>query len=87
MQMKWVHSTRLKNSDRKWHNTYVAVEAVEWKDLKPGDDVFIPGNLVNNIPTEMYGRHRVVDPDKQMLVNVSGKEFYENYPFVYKEIK
>ncbi len=69
----------------KWHDLYVNVEEVRWHELSPGDMVFIAGDLVGGTPTAMYGRHKVIDPKKNILENYSGKQFYENFDYVFKE--
>ena len=57
-----------------------------WKDLKKGDVVYIPGNIVERIPTAVYGRHTVVDPEKRILKNGKNKTFYENYEYVFVKV-
>ncbi len=85
MKMKWIYRDRNSSgSDPKWLEEMIEVQPIKWEDLKIGDVIFIPGNLENNIPTAMYGRHRVVNPKKQLLTN--GRNiFYEDWSFVYKE--
>jgi hypothetical protein len=66
----------------------VDVRQVYWSKVKPGDEVYIAGNLVDGFPTRVYGPHKVVDPKKQLLMNIKQKrEFTEGFPFVYKELQ
>ena len=85
MEMKWIHSKGPKGN-KVWLEDIVNVKAITWDEAQEGDIVFIAGNLKDNIPTAVYGRHVVVDPKKQILINGNDIEFYERWPFVYKEI-
>lgn len=58
---------------------------VTWQDVKPGDKVYVAGNLEDGEPTCTYGPHRVVDPVQRKLVNGKGREFYERWDFLYVE--
>jgi hypothetical protein len=64
----------------------IDVKAVQWHQLEKNDLVFIAGNLVDGFPTAIYGRHIVIDPEKQILMGRNNEKFFERWPFVYKEI-
>lgn len=88
MKMGWIHRNRTPTGMHGvWETTFVDVKQVRWNQVKFGDIVFIPGNLVDGFPTKLYGRHRVIDPKRQTLEGANGKEFHEDWPFIYKEIK
>ena len=87
MLMPWFHRSKNTGDSSQWEKTFVNVERTKWEDLKKGDVVFIPGNLVHDTPTTMFGKHTVVDPEKQLLKNKSGKIFYEYFPYVFKEVE
>lgn len=82
MMMKHVYR---KTSPGPFKTRFIDVEAVAWSQVQPGDKVFIAGNLVNNIPTAIYGEHEVVDPEKKILRNITqDREFFEQYPLLYR---
>jgi len=45
--------------------------------------VFIAGNLHRNVPTCVYGPHKVVTHSETQLILSSSKPFNERYPFVF----
>ena len=85
MEMKWVHADYRKGRHH-FTSTYVDVKKVSWNEVKYGDVVWIEGNLVNGVPTAIYGRHRVIDPEKQVLSNGT-RDFFERTDYLFMEIK
>jgi len=79
--MKW--KRRVNNG---WSSSPVKVYEVPWNKVKVGDIVFIPVDIINNVPQAMFGRHKVIDPDKQILVNRKGTKFRESWHFVYIKV-
>ncbi len=77
----------ISRKDKVWHEKMIDVEKVYWKDLKEDDLVFIPGNLIDNEPTAMYGRHIIVSVEQQQLVNAVGRKFYERFDYLFMETK
>ena len=67
--------------------TPVNVKEVTWDKVKSGDLIFIAGNLVNNVPTRLYGRHIVIDPKARILKNRKDVEFYENWDTLFLEVE
>lgn len=57
---------------------------IGWDEVNPGDMVYIAGNLVDGIPTRVYGPHMVVNPKTQCLKNfVISREFFERWRCLY----
>ena len=58
---------------------------LSWEDAVEGQIVWIAGNLVDNEPTTVYGRHTVHDPKKRTLNSggIGGTVFYENWRCLY----
>lgn len=83
ISMPW-HSL---NAIYEWSSDLIEVYEVHWCDVKPGDLVFIASNLVGGKPAGLYGRHKVVDPDKRILENANGRQFYERWETLFVEAK
>ncbi len=82
--LKMIWKTRI--TEHHWADTPVNVQEIPWSEVKVGDSVFIAGNLVNNKPTALYGRHRVVDVEKRILKNAKDQTFYERWPTLFMEV-
>ena len=81
--MKHIWSNCKHGGELEWYSKDILVRRGVWSELSKGDMVYIPGNLKAGEPTAMYGPHKVVAPEKNILVNGKGKEFYERHPYVF----
>lgn len=81
--MKWIRRDKTKRSIVE---SCVEVVRISWEEVNKDDLVFIEGDIINGVPTAVYGKHKVVDPVQRILCNGSGIKFFERSECLFKEI-
>jgi hypothetical protein len=79
-----LNSKQIKRNKMAQHKIENGFKAKPWSETKKGDVVYISGNLKKNIPTMVYGPHKIHDPEKQELESgTNRKVFREGWPCVF----